>query len=97
MTIYVGNLSYQATEEDLNALFSEHGEVTSVKILKDNFTGKPRGFAFVDMADEAAGDKAIEALNDADFKDRKLVVNKARPKTGGDKPRGNRDRGFNRD
>ncbi len=92
MTIYVGNLSHQASENDLNELFSGFGEVKSVKIIKDNFTGRPRGFAFVEMADEESGNKAIESLNETSFKERKLIVNKARPKT--DRPRN--PGGFNR-
>ncbi len=100
MTIYIGNLSHQATEDDLMSLFSQHGEVTSAKIIKDNFSGRPRGFAFVEMADDEAAKAAIEALNDTEFMTRTMVVNEARPKTegggggggGGGRPRG----GFNR-
>ncbi len=80
MTIYVGNLSYQASENELNTLFSEYGEVSSVKIMKDKFTGRSKGFAFIEMADSAAGNKAIESLHQADFKERKMIVNEARPR-----------------
>jgi len=87
MTIYVGNLSYQASESDLNGLFSAYGEVSSVKIMKDKFTGRSKGFAFIEMADGSAGNKAIEALHQADFKERKLIVNEARPRE--ERPRSN--------
>ena len=87
MTIYVGNLSYQASESDLNNLFSAYGEVSSVKIMKDKFTGRSKGFAFIEMADGSAGNKAIEALHQTDFKERKLIVNEARPKE--ERPRNN--------
>jgi RNA recognition motif-containing protein len=80
MTIYVGNLSYQAGEQELTQLFSEYGEVTSVKIVKDMATGRPRGFAFVEMSDEDSADRAIEDLHETEFLQRTLIVNKARPK-----------------
>jgi len=87
MTIYVGNLSYQASENELNTLFSEYGEVSSVKIMKDKFTGRSKGFAFIEMADSAAGNKAIESLHQTDFKERKMIVNEARPRE--ERPRNN--------
>lgn len=101
MTIYVGNLNYQVREEELSQLFSEYGEVTSVKIVKDSETGRPRGFAFIEMADESSANDAIEALNEAEFHQRPLVVNMARPKGANtDRPRsfskGNGGGGFNR-
>lgn len=80
MNIYVGNLSRQAAEHELKALFSEFGEVKSVKIIKDNLSGESRGFAFVEMTDNAAGDQAILALDSKEFENRKLKVNEARPK-----------------
>lgn len=80
MNIYVGNLSYTATEESLKTLFSEFGEVDSVKIIQDQFTGKSRGFAFVVMANHAGGEKAIAELNGKDFEGRMLKVNEARPR-----------------
>ena len=88
MTIYVGNLNFQAREEQLTELFSQFGEVQSVKLIKDNFTGKSKGFAFVEMADEAAANEAIEALNESEFLERTIVVNKAKPKEKYDRPRG---------
>ena len=81
MTIYVGNLSYQASEQDINQLFSEFGDVSSVNIISDKFTGRSKGFAFVDMDDDSAANSAIDSLNDAEFMDRTLVVNQARPRT----------------
>ena len=97
MTIYVGNLSYQASEQDLTNLFSEYGEVKSVKLITDKFTGRSKGFAFVEMADEAAANQAIDALDKTEFQTRTLTVNKAQPKTEGDRPRsGGGGGGFNR-
>lgn len=77
--IFVGNLSWESTEEELNNLFAESGQVTSVKIITDKFTGQPKGFAFVEMATDADARKAIEALNGTMLKDRALTVNEARP------------------
>jgi cold-inducible RNA-binding protein len=91
MNIYVGNLSRQASEQDVTKLFTEYGEVKSVKVIKDNYTGQSRGFAFVEM-DDAAAQQAIDALNDTEFMQRPLVVNEARPKTNNDRPK----RNFNR-
>ncbi|MCL4548835.1 MAG: RNA-binding protein [Bacteroidetes bacterium] len=80
MNIYVGNLSPQVKEEDLQSLFSEFGQVSSVKIISDMFSGESRGFAFVEMRDKAAAQKAIEALNTKEVKGKKITVNEARPK-----------------
>lgn len=80
MTIYVGNLSYQASEKDISELFSAFGEVQSVNIITDKFSGRSKGFGFVEMDDDAAG-KAIDELNDTEFMERSLVVNEARPRT----------------
>ncbi len=80
MTIYVGNLSYQATEDDLKTVFAEYGSVKRVVLPTDRETGKMRGFAFVEMKDEAQEDTAIEELNEAEWMGRVLRVNKARPK-----------------
>lgn len=79
MKIYVGNLSYEATESDLREAFSAFGEVDSVNIIKDKYSGQSRGFAFVEMPDNAAAQAAINALNDKEFKGRNLSVNEARP------------------
>lgn len=77
--IFVGNLSWEATEGELNDLFAESGQVTSVKIVTDKFTSQPKGFAFVEMATDADAQKAIAALNGTMLKDRALTVNEARP------------------
>lgn len=79
--IYVGNLSYKATEDDLRVAFEQYGDVTSVNIIMDRETGRSRGFAFVEMSDGQAAKEAIEALNLADIAGRKVTVNEARPKT----------------
>ncbi len=83
MKIYVGNMNFRTTEESLHALFSNYGEVTEVALINDRETGRPRGFAFVTMADDEAGKKAIEDLNGNDFEGRSLNVNEARPKAPG--------------
>jgi RNA recognition motif-containing protein len=80
MNIYVGNLSYQMTDEELQELFEQFGAVTRVNIIKDRETGRSKGFGFVEMEDEAAGDKAIEALDGEESGGRNLRVNKARPR-----------------
>ena len=78
MNIYVGNLSWGMSDQDLENLFAEHGSVTSAKIITDRMTNRSRGFGFVEMSDGA--DKAIEALNDMEVEGRKLVVNESRPR-----------------
>lgn len=80
MNIYVGNLSYQMTDEELQELFEQFGAVTRVNIIKDRETGRSKGFGFVEMEDEAAGEKAIEALDGEESGGRNLRVNKARPR-----------------
>lgn len=80
MSIYVGNLSFEATEQDLQSLFQEFGKVTSVAIIKDKFTGRSRGFAFVEMSTPAETQAAITGLNGKEFKGRMLTVNEARPR-----------------
>jgi RNA recognition motif-containing protein len=79
MNIYVGNLSRQAGESELKALFAQFGEVKSAKIVKDQFSGESRGFAFIEMTDN--GSQAIAALDGKEFSGRSLKVNEARPKT----------------
>jgi RNA recognition motif-containing protein len=79
MNIYVGNLSFRTSEDNLNDLFSQYGEVGSCKIIMDKFTGKSKGFAFIEMAADADGKSAIESLNNQDLDGRALVVNEARP------------------
>jgi RNA recognition motif-containing protein len=80
MTIYVGNLSYQATEEDLRTVFADYGTVKRVVLPTDRETGRMRGFAFVEMTDDAHEDSAISELDGAEWMGRQLRVNKARPK-----------------
>jgi RNA recognition motif-containing protein len=83
MNIYVGNLDRQASEIELKELFTQFGEVRSVKIIKDSFSGEPRGFAFVEMSDELSGTKAIRELDAKEYANRRLKVNEAKPKNGG--------------
>ena len=78
MNIYVGNISWGMTDQDLENLFAEHGSVTSAKIITDRMTNRSRGFGFVEMSDGA--EAAIEALNDTEVEGRKLVVNESRPR-----------------
>ena len=82
MNIYVANINFRASEDDLKDLFSQYGEVTSVKILKDRETNRSRGFGFVEMSDDSAGQAAIAALNGAEFSQRNLVVKEALPPKG---------------
>ena len=94
--LFVGNLSFQATEEDLRELFAQAGNVETVRIITDQFTGRPRGFGFVEMATKEEAQKAVEMLNGRLFRDRNLVVDEARPQPqrgsggGGGGPRGDR-------
>ena len=92
MNIYVGNLSYSITEKQLEELFAEFGEVTSARLITDRDTGRPKGFGFVEMADKAAAESAISALDGREVGGRDLRVNEAtpredRPRTGGNGPR----------
>ena len=80
MTIYVGNLSYQVTKDDLGEVFGEYGTVKRIHIPTDRETGKVRGFAFVEMESEANEEEAIEALNQAEWMGREIQVNKAKPR-----------------
>jgi len=86
MNIYVGNLSYEVTEEDLKEAFEVFGEVNTVKVIKDNHTGKSKGFGFVEMSAKAEAESAIEGLNGKDLKGRSLNVSEARPRS--ESPRG---------
>jgi RNA recognition motif-containing protein len=90
--IFVGNLSYNATEDTLRSLFAEYGTVDRVSIVTDRDTGQARGFAFVEMSNNSEGDQAIAALNGAEMDGRALNVNEARPKT--DRPSGGGGGGF---
>jgi RNA recognition motif-containing protein len=81
MNIYVGNLSYEVTEEDLKQAFEAFGEVETVKVIKDNYTGRSKGFGFVEMPAKDEAQSAINELNDKELKGRTLKVNEARPRT----------------
>lgn len=90
--LYAGNLSYSTTEDDLRQLFSQFGDVESVKLITDRETGRPKGFGFVAMASEEAAQKAIAELNGTSFMERTITVAEAQP----EKPRENRGFGGNR-
>ena len=94
MSIYVGNLSYEVNQEDLNEVFTEYGTVKRVHIPTDRETGRVRGFAFVEMESEANEEKAIEALDGAEWMDRQLRVNKARPRENRNSFSGGRNNRF---
>ena len=97
MKIYVGNMSFDSTQESLESLFTNYGEVQEVAVITDRETGRPRGFAFVTM-DDNGGKEAIAALNETEFEGRNLVVNEAKPREprggggGGSRGGGGRDR-----
>lgn len=80
MNIFVGNLPYAATDEDLREAFGAHGEVTSASVIIDKFTGKSRGFGFVEMPNQEQGQAAVEALNESELHGRNIRVNEARPR-----------------
>lgn len=80
MKLYVGNLPFQTTENDLQDLFEQHGKVNEVALMMDRMTGRSRGFAFVTMADAESGSTAMSKLNGKDMEGRKLTVNEARPR-----------------
>ncbi len=92
MNIYVGNLAYTLTEEDLQQAFAAFGKVDSVNIIRDQFSNQSKGFGFVDMADKAAGEAAVAGLNGKEVNGRALNVNEARPRAEGGGGRG----GFNK-
>ena len=83
MNIYVGNLSWTMTDEDLNTMFTEFGSVTSAKILKDKMNGRSKGFGFVEMADDEQAKAAIAALNETEVQGRKIIVNESQPRPEG--------------
>jgi RNA recognition motif-containing protein len=84
MNIYVGNLSWSMTDEDLNTMFSDFGSVSSAKILKDKMSGRSKGFGFVEMADDEQAKAAIAALNETEVQGRKIIVNESQPRPEGD-------------
>jgi RNA recognition motif-containing protein len=83
MNLYVGNLSYRMTEDQLRETFEEFGQVTSCTIIKDKMTGQSKGFGFLEMPERSEAEAAISSLNGRDLQGRKLNVNEARPRTGG--------------
>ena len=80
MQIYIGNMNYRTTEDEVNELFSQYGEVESVKLISDRETGRAKGFGFVTMNDDASAKEAIEALNEKEFSGRTLRINEAKPR-----------------
>jgi len=84
MNIYVGNLAYSVTEDDLREAFSAYGELASVAVVTDRYSGQSKGFGFVEMPDNSQADAAIKALNDTALKGRNIKVNQAKPR--GDRP-----------
>lgn len=100
MNIFVGNLSKEVTDDDLQALFSEYGTVKSVKVIRDLFSGESKGFGFVEMPGQAEAQKAMSELNTKDLKGKKITVNEARPRNenrrGGGGGRGGHRGGGNR-
>lgn len=83
MNIYVGNLSWSMTDEDLNSLFSPYGTVSSAKILREKNTGRSKGFGFVEMEDDEAARTAISSLNESEVQGRKIIVNESQPRPEG--------------
>ena len=90
MKMYVGNLSFESTENDLQDLFEQHGAVNEVHLMMDRFTGKSRGFAFVTMNDAGQANAAMSALNGQELNGRPLTVNEARPREERPRPQGGR-------
>jgi len=100
MNIFVGNLSKEVTDEELQNLFSEYGNIRSVKVIRDLFSGESKGFGFIEMPGQAEAQKAITELNAKELKGKKIVVNEARPRNdnrrGGNRSGGGGNRGGNR-
>ena len=96
MNIFVGSLPFKIVESELQEIFEEYGEVTSVKIITDRATGRSKGFGFVEMSNEEEAKKAIEELNNAEVEGRTIVVNKAEEKKEGSRPSGGGFRGGDR-
>ena len=87
MNIYVGNLSYRVTEDELQQLFAEYGSVVNVNIIKDKYTGQSKGFGFVEMEKQAEAEEAIKRLDGSSVNGRNIQVNQARPRNERSKPR----------
>ncbi len=96
MNIYVGNLSRNVTEEDLQQAFKDFGEVASVKMIKDRYSGESRGFGFVEMPDKAEAQSAIDGLNGKELKGQALKVNEARPQKSRERGGGGGGGGYRR-
>ncbi|MDR3268502.1 MAG: RNA-binding protein [Tannerella sp.] len=94
MNIYISNLSFNVEDSDLRQLFEEYGEVTSAKVITDKFTGRSRGFGFVEMSDNDASLKAISELNQFEYDGKVITVNEARPREDRPKTSNNRGGGF---
>ena len=95
MNIYVGRLSYEVTEEDLQDAFKAFGEVVSVKVIKDEYNGKSKGFGFIEMPARIEANKAIKELNNTELKGKVIMVNQANPRRGGNRnSRGRRQGNF---
>jgi RNA recognition motif-containing protein len=94
MNIYVGNLSWQMTDEDLRNLFEQHGAVASAKIVKDKVSGRSKGFGFVEMEDAGEAQQAITSLYDSEVMGRKIIVNESQPKQQGGGGGGYKKRSF---
>ena len=97
MNIYVGSLSYDVTEEELKQTFEAFGEVESVKIIKDKYTNRSKGFGFVEMSGKSKALSAIDGLNGTELKGRSIKVNKAKPRSEDNRYRGNRGGGRQND
>jgi RNA recognition motif-containing protein len=94
MNIYVGNLSWEVNEDELKEAFEAHGQVASVNIITDKYTGRSRGFGFVEMSVDDEARAAIEALNNTELKGRNMNVNEARPRAEGSRGGGGRGRSW---
>ncbi|MEE9397090.1 MAG: RNA-binding protein [Methylococcales bacterium] len=80
MNIYVGNLAYSVTDDELKEMFSTYGEVASANVISDKFSGRSKGFGFVEMPDDSSAEEAIKGLNETDMGGRNIIVNQARPR-----------------
>ncbi|MDF1550974.1 MAG: RNA-binding protein [Bacteroidales bacterium] len=96
MNIYVGNLHYDVTEDDLKSLFEEYGQVDSAKMIMDKYSGKSKGFGFIEMSNSDEGQAAIDALDGTELKGRNLKVNLAREKSESDYKKPPRHKSYNR-
>ncbi len=96
MNIYVGNLSYDVTDETIQRAFESFGEVASAKVIKDKYTGQSRGFAFVEMPGQSQAQTAIKSLNGKELHGKEMSVSEARPRTGGGRTGGGRMEDYRR-